>query len=228
MKKYIIRKIIALSMSVMLLIQFAPYAKAAPLPEGFHQYATQSTNKTNYGGSFFLPAGETQLLSNYSPSNQESFITHEMWLLFGTNNEQWVEIGAVKGCTNDIYTSGYFAAVCNGPLDTDYTEYSLQKSGSGVVLKLQHDGNKVWGAYIGSAMIRQLWSNYGVAQTVNVGVETSDTGNIFTSGMTGTQLQYKSTSNIWTNFTSFNNYDRNQLGWTSSYNSGTNTITYTR
>lgn len=188
-----------------------------------------------------LNTGAEDLESTWSSTNNDSFITKEMWVIFSMDSngdpKEWVEVGQVKGGVNDLYHDGHFTGVKryeNGKLL--FTEKKLGNGGTtgSYTYELKYGGKSSlgydkWEVYIGG-VYQTFWTvpfTQGIAQ--HVGIESNDTLNQFDSGTKISNVYYTKNGTLY-KWNTATNGDSNSLNWSSSFTNGTgnsNTVTLT-
>lgn len=198
-----------------------------------HWYAVQRLTATNTG-VYTSITNDQEDLSHVS----NSFINKETWV--GFSNGGWIEAGTTLGPVDnsDGYVAdwhGHFFAYRDGngiyhernvgseyPTGTHNFQISRDTDG----------GTTNWTVYVDFTRVGTVPSiTSTTAIDQDVGIESSDSSNSFTSGTYASAMQYRNTSGTWTNWSSSSaskvNLDSNGARWVSSYSSSNNRITFT-
>lgn len=206
-------------------IQTSSNAKAKPLPSNGHYYAMQRLHRSDItGGAFATDYAANYFTSNWNTySNINSFIDNEMWITFP--NGSWLETGYTVGKMQERYVSfweGSFVAYSYSDIGV-YYEFPIGNSrpvGPTNYLIL-NTGNNQFTTYLNGVAQYTMNTQYNTASRMDVGLETSDTGNTFQSGIYNRKLQYQSKAGGWSYWSSKDyiedcDVSDSTLGWNST------------
>lgn len=227
-----VKKSLPIVMAIMfaLILSTIPIAKASPVYP--HWYALSSIDATSTG-VYTSITNDQDDLSHVSGE----FINKEMWL--GFSNLGWIEVGTTLGPVDnsDGYVSdwhGHFFAYY------DTTSYHERNVGSQYptgshnfqISRDTSNGVTQWTVYVDFTRVGTvpaITETTGIDQ--DVGIESTDSSNSFTSGTYASAMQYRNTSGTWVTWNSASStpttYSNGSGGWAASYSSSNNRITYT-
>ncbi|MBN3905449.1 MULTISPECIES: hypothetical protein [unclassified Nostoc] len=221
-----------------------------------HAYALQRFSGYNHGGYARLVNGQEDLNPSTSCSTavQRPSINKEMWVILRDDNvaTEWIEAGQKKGLQlkdlsvngNDtnpqqIYWGGHFIGRAifestTGQVTFRATPYSnICPTGSATYQIKQTGIDGEWIVYInGNQALTISNTGYSEALYIDLGLESKDNLNTFTSGTYADLWQRLSLSNTWTNVsnspTAVTDRDANIYnGMNSTYSSSLNRVTLT-
>ncbi|MDF5730039.1 MAG: hypothetical protein PUP92_19000 [Rhizonema sp. PD38] len=224
-------------------------------PHAYALYRTYANIPLN--GLSFTSQNTGEDLQN--PNGASRFITKEGWLGFSNSNGgEWIETGTVKGALFKSFTDytiddwdGLFVAMngCGGVTATQCSNHITYREGEvgsqvatgkhNFIIRKMTDGSGNYQVYIDySPLIVVNGSTFTVSDPINadVGIESNDTTNSFTSGTTvydfwivdpnnennsGTAGWYPVTPSISYTYTSSNNYNGADVKVQYPYDNGT-------
>ncbi|WP_164472653.1 hypothetical protein [Cohnella candidum] len=223
-----------LSVVVALVVMLSSLPTANASSVNPHWYAIQRLTATNTG-IYSSITNDQEDLSHVSGT----FINKEMWLGFNTAGTRWIEAGTTRGpvSNSDGYVDdwhGHFIAYETA--SGDYHERNVEteyKTGTHnfQISRDTVNGSTNWTIYFDYnrvATIPAITDTSGISH--DVGIESSDSDNSFTSGTYSSAMQYRNTSGSWVTWSS-SSATRTDLtngtGWTTTYSSSNNRLTYT-
>ncbi|AIQ13831.1 hypothetical protein [Paenibacillus durus] len=232
LKKNRVFVFLAVIMVFVIMYSGLPIANASPVNP--HWYAAHRLSATNTG-IYSSITNDQEDLSHVSGT----FINKEMWLVFNTNATRWIEAGTTRGPVNnsDGYVDdwhGHFIAYQTA--SGDYHERNVEteyKTGTHnfQISRDTLNGSTNWTIYFDYtqvATIPSITDTSGIYH--DVGIESSDSDNSFTSGTYSSAIQYRNTSGSWVTWSSSTATRMditNGTGWSATYSSSNNRLTYT-
>lgn len=215
-------------LTICIVFNFIGSANAYPLKLHLQQEVSAAMT-----GAYFSITNDQEDLVN----NSSLYITKEMWVAFGS--EEWIEVGTVRGVIENpdlgyIDWNGHFMA---WNLGATYRERNFQNEyPTGIHNFEVTNVNGTWTVYMDYTQVATVpqFDGYSNAVKQIVGIETGDTSNSFVDGTYAAALQYRNTSGTWklwnssgvTPSDSSNPDTQSILGWTSTYNSSINRLTF--
>lgn len=192
-----------------------------------HANAIQIYDSINLGGYFYNLGGQVDLHGGFNQNPNNGFITDEIWCAFDDSN--WIELGDMDGAkyVGGQYWAGHFCALRT---PSGYVEYTIgdEYPASGCSFEILKTDSQTYTCYVNGTSQYSLSAPYSQFCMLSQGIETNNNNSSFTNGLSSNTLMYMDTSGSWYNWGSLNTFngDSNSFGWTSSYNSKNNSITF--
>lgn len=226
-------------------------AVSAPLNP--HAYGVQRFSGINLGGNIRMVAGQSHLENTCNTSTQNASINKVMWVAFDLNpsTAEWIEAGSKRGLQlQDLTVSSSDpnpAEICwrghyigraifewdQGMIVYRATPYSTIDPVGNATYQIKQSGiDYQWKVYVNGYQALTIDNTgYNDAIAIEVGIESKDNTNLFTSGTYADLWQYLKPSNVsWANVVSAAISDQDRYIYraiNSTYDATNNRVTIT-